>query len=190
MLPPAVRTSPPAVTPVSLAEAKAQLRVDGSDEDDLITRMIKAATAHVEKQYERALITQTWRQDFGYFDDWRIPVRDVIAISSVVYYDADNVLQTLDASNYQFLVAGGPYLALKTGQSWPTAYTRDDAIRLTWTAGFGPAESDVPEDIRHAILVMVGDMYRSRENTVLGESVSELPFAAKSLFGPYRPMVA
>lgn len=46
--------------PISLAEAKAFLRVDASAENALITSLIIAARRFVEKNTGRALITQTW----------------------------------------------------------------------------------------------------------------------------------
>jgi uncharacterized phiE125 gp8 family phage protein len=51
----------PAVEPVSLAEAKAYLRVEHDDDDDTIAALIAGARVHVEAQTRRALITQTWR---------------------------------------------------------------------------------------------------------------------------------
>lgn len=185
-----VRTVAPALLPVSLDEAKAHLRVDTTDEDALISRLIGAATSYLDGYtgiLGRALITQTWRADFGYFDDWRIPVGDVIALSSVTHYDAVNVQQTLATSVYQLLRDGlGPYLALKVSQSWPSYYSRDDAVSVTWTAGYGPAASNVPEAIRHGILMMVADFYRNRESAVIGTINSELSFAARHLIEPFR----
>src|SRR5690242_18760477 len=51
----------PGEEPVSLAEAKAFARIDGSDEDALVGALIAAARLHVESLTGRALITQTWR---------------------------------------------------------------------------------------------------------------------------------
>src|SRR5690348_5785828 len=51
----------PGEEPVSLAEAKAFARVDGSDEDALVSALIAAARLHVESLTGRALVTQTWR---------------------------------------------------------------------------------------------------------------------------------
>lgn len=185
-----VRTVAPAATPVSLAEAKAHLKVESTDEDTLITSLIEAATSWLDGYtgiLGRALITQTWRRDFDSFGAWRLPVGDVIALSSISYYDTDNASQTLASSVYQVLTDEiGPYLALKVDQSWPSYYSRDDAVRVTWTAGYGPNAADVPQAIRQAMLLMIGDWYRSRENTVIGDSASELPLAVKALLAPFR----
>lgn len=56
-------TSPPAVEPVSLDEAKLQCRIDSDlyDDDDLVSALITAARQYVEEVCGRALITQTWR---------------------------------------------------------------------------------------------------------------------------------
>ena len=73
-----VRTVAPVADLVSLAEAKAQCRVDDSDSDVLMTALIKAATDHLDGYsgvLGRALITQTWAVDFGGFSDLiRLPV--------------------------------------------------------------------------------------------------------------------
>ncbi len=50
--------TPPAVEPVTLAEAKAYLRVEHGDDDDVIAALIAAARSHVEAQTRRVLITQ------------------------------------------------------------------------------------------------------------------------------------
>ena len=53
--------TPPAAEPVTLAEAKAWLRVDTGDDDDaLITSLISAARARAEWHTGRAFVTQGW----------------------------------------------------------------------------------------------------------------------------------
>lgn len=181
-----VRTVAPANMPVSLAEAKAHLRVDHDDQDDLISAQIKAATAWLEGYsgiLGRALVTQTWRQDFGSFANRiPLPLTPVTAIENVNYFDADDVQQTLDPSVYALLAdARSAYLALQPGQSWPSAYRRDDAVSITFTAGYGAA-ADVPEPIRQAILLIVQRLFDGADISI---DVA-IDRTVHALIAPYR----
>jgi len=55
------RTVAPGATPVSVAEAKAVLRIAHGSEDELIGSLIGAATEEVERTTSLALIDQDWR---------------------------------------------------------------------------------------------------------------------------------
>jgi len=186
-----VRTVAPTVDVITLEEAKTHCRVDGSDEDMLITALIEAATAHLDGYsgtLGRALITQTWRQDFDGFSDFmRLPVGNLQAVSSVTYYDADNATQTLATSVYtSFSDEIGPFITLKPDEEWPTSYTRQDAVRVTWTAGYGTAASNVPGAIRAAMLLLIGHWYTNREAIVSDKTTAELPMAVNTLLAPFR----
>jgi len=183
-----VRTSAPATNPVSLTEAKAQCRVDHSDDDTLIGLLISTATAHLDGYagvLGRALVSQTWRQDLEAFSDpVRLALGPVASISSVTYYDADNAIQTLAGTVYGlFADEFGAYVALKPDQTFPSVYSRRDAISVTYVAGV--ADSDVPAPIKHAILLMVGHWYANREAVSEGQ-MHELPMAVEALIRPYR----
>ena len=64
---PSIQTSPPATEPVSLAEAKAHLRVTHNDDDAYITTLIKTARQGIEAQTGLGLISQGWSV---FLDDW------------------------------------------------------------------------------------------------------------------------
>ena len=81
---------PPALEPVTLAEVRQFLRLDGDSEDTLLTGLIKAARETLEVQTGLALINQTWR---FYPDSWpksgvvriaKYPVRSVVAVTAYI----------------------------------------------------------------------------------------------------------
>ena len=187
-----VRTVAPLVPAVTLEQAKWQCNIDHNEQNGLLEMLIEAATSRAES-YEgvigRALIAQTWRQDYGAFGDClRLPVGDLIAVTGVTYYDGANALQTLSTGVYTaFSDARGAYLALQPQQSWPAAYDRPDAVHVTWAAGFGAAASDVPGAIRLGMLMLIGHWYANRE-TVSDVTMSEVPLAATALFSQFRRM--
>ena len=57
----AILLTAPAAEPLSVAEAKAFLRVEHDDDDAMIASLIAAARNHVEALTRCGLITQTWR---------------------------------------------------------------------------------------------------------------------------------
>jgi hypothetical protein len=57
---PARLVTAPETEPVSVAEAKAHLRLDADDDDATVAALIQAARQHVEKTCRRGLVTQTW----------------------------------------------------------------------------------------------------------------------------------
>src|SRR4029077_2747124 len=82
-------------------EAKEYLRVDTSDDDDVITALIAGARVHVEAQTRRALITQSWRLVRDCWPpDGRIAVRPAPLRSVVAarYYDEANATHAIDTS--------------------------------------------------------------------------------------------
>lgn len=178
-----VRTVAPAAPVLSLSEAKLELRVDHTDEDERIAKLVAAATLHVEKLIGRALIAQTWRQDFEAFDgELRLPIGKVISIASITYYDSDNSTQTLASSVYTHAQdALGPYVYLKPDQEWPATYERPDAVRVTWVAGDGTTASDVLANDRAAVIQVLKDLYEPPKD----ESNAK---AANSLIGASRRM--
>jgi uncharacterized phiE125 gp8 family phage protein len=186
-----VLISAPTLDPVTLAEAKNHLRVDSDDEDTFIEALVTAATAHLDGHsgvLGRALVTQTWRQDFdGFSDALRLPLFPVASITHVKYYDADNALQTLSSSVYSLFVdGGGAYVALAPDQEWPSSYSRVDAVAVTYVAGL--AVGSVPMPIKAAILLMVGDLYANRETAQVGSVASKIPMSTTvdALISPYR----
>lgn len=186
-----VLVTPATSGPISLAEVKVHSRIDDTNQDSAIELMIDAAIALCDGYggiLRTALIEQTWQQDFAAFPvcEFRLALGQLISVTSITYYDTDNVQRTLATSVYAaFSDANGPFFKLKDGQSWPSTFYRDDAVRVTWKAGFGATADFVPADIRHAMLMLVGHWYENRETSVIGEVPSELQWSFGALTKRY-----
>lgn len=163
-------TSEPAAEPVTVAEAKAYLRIDHDDEDDLFTEWIKAARAEVEAWCGRSLVTQTRQLKLDCFPGRAIelPYPPVQSVSSVAYVDTAGDTQTWGASNYVVdLHSLPPRLDAAYGIAWPTTRDEVGAVAVTYVAGYGAA-SAVPSGIKLAIKSLVGDFHEHREATTEG----------------------
>jgi uncharacterized phiE125 gp8 family phage protein len=181
-----VLVTPPTLTMVSLEEAKRHCRVDFNDDDDLIFALIQTATSYFDGYsgvLGRALLPQTWRQDFdGFYDVMRLPVGPVQSVTSVIYQDISGVDQTLSAAQYVLLTDDyGSYIQLAADQSWPNVGQRADAVRVTYSAG----SATVIPAIRMAALLLIGHWYANREAGVAG-SMSDLPMGVDALIAPHR----
>ena len=146
----------PGEEPVSLAEAKAFARIDGSDEDALVDALIAAARLHVEGITGRALITQTWRLVLPCVAGLLVALPVVPAIALV------------DAPDGAVLQGDAVLLASAV-----------DELTVDYTAGYGDAE-DVPADLKQAVLTLVAYWYEHRD------SVTTAPIGFERLIASYR----
>jgi len=167
----------PAENPVTLVEAKDFMVVEFTDDDALITSLIAAAASHLDGYsgiLGRALINQTWRQDFSCFQSrLRLPLSPFQSISSIQYYDDDNALQTLSSALYSAYEDHlGPYVERVSGASWPSTYDRANAVQVTYLVGYGAANA-VPESIKTVIKMIVAELYENRAITIA--SLMETP---------------
>jgi uncharacterized phiE125 gp8 family phage protein len=177
--------TPPATEPVTLSDAKAHLKVDVTDDDALITRLLTAARARAEWHTGRALITQSWRL---WRDAWpcsgivEIPLPPLQSVASVTTYALDDSATVLDPATYQVDAASSPArLALKANVVPPINTRAMNAVAIEFTAGYGDDASDVPAPIVEAILEIVAFLYENR-----GEAPAELPLDILALLAPYR----
>ena len=111
----------------------------------------------------------------------------VQSASAIKYYDTDYALQTATLSNFHVLgTSGRTLVSPKTGYAWPTTFQRDDAIKIEYVIGYGDAATDVPETIRHALLMLVAHYYENRENELIGTISKTLPYGFDDLIGMER----
>ena len=182
--------TPASTYPVSLTEAKAHLKVDINTDDTLITNLIIASTQLSEEYTNRFFIDTVINQTCTTFTDLKQLYKSkVVSVTHVKYYDSDNTLQTLAASNYvvnnQFEPA---QINLVVDGSFPDIADRIDAVECKYTVGYGAA-SDVPNAIKQAILLTIGNWYANRESVITGRTTTEMPMSAKWLLETYKVQV-
>src|SRR5690606_14420890 len=142
-------------------------RVDGTDEDTLITGLIAAARETVETFAGRALITQTWEL---VLDDWpdsdtiKLPRPPLQSVTSVTYVDEAGVSHTLSSASYIVDTDSEPgRLVLKAGESWPSETLQAaNGVRVRYAAGYGAAAA-VPEKFKLAVKLLAVHWYENRE---------------------------
>jgi uncharacterized phiE125 gp8 family phage protein len=178
----------PATTAISLAEAKAFLRVDSDydDDDAYITSLIGVATNVVEQFTRRRLITQTYNIYYDEFPPFMdLQVGNVASVTHVKYYDTDNTLQTLDTSQYDvdIRVKPGRIYQAEDG-NFPDTYERANSVEVEFVVG--SAASDVEDAIKQAMYIVIGRYYENRQDVVTGTIASELPLMVDHLLTPYR----
>jgi len=159
-------TSAPSVEPISTAEAKEWLRVDSADtsQDNVIAILVKGVRQKVEDYLRRALITQTFSFEMS-GDDMRsyieIPRPPVQSITSLTTYDEASGSETttvVTSTNYQLTEKT---LLVERNDGWDIN-REDRAGTLVYVAGYGDAGSDVPFDIRMAMLELLALRYERR----------------------------
>lgn len=199
-------TTAEATPAVSLADAKLWLRVDSgnTDDDDVITDMISAATDSAKEYLRRSLINRTLKATFdefpkrptdraGWWDGVRqgsiteihsdsdliiLPFPPLVSVTSVTTYDTANSGSVFSSSNYTADTSGGR-IYLDYGQTWPTDLRDYAAIEVVYVSGYGSAASDIPPAITTAIRMHVMEMYEQR-------TFCDIPTNCKKMLDPYR----
>ena len=186
----------PTVEPVTKAEAKAWigLKTGYTDDDTLIEdTLIPGARSRAERYLNRSLLSQVRQYYYAsYLEHVYIPYGPVISVDSVkreelnvsttLTENTDYYVQGLDDA---FLVIANPQTTLKAGQSPYDRFTSNELL-VECTCGYGTAATDVPDEIREAILMMVSESYSERKGYIQGSIVAKFPNTAKAKLAPHR----
>lgn len=181
----------PAALPITLAEVKAQLRIEHDDDDVYINRLIDLGVVTVDANgvLGQPMISQTWAMWMSAtpLHEVAMPLGPVQSVTAVKYFDVNGSIQTDTLSNYD--IFGRPMsktIKPKSGFNWPVAQQRSDAIKIEFVAGYGDAASDIPDTIRHAMLMLIAYWYENRENELIGTISKTLPFGFADLLNIHR----
>ncbi len=162
-----------------------------SAEDTLLTRLITVARRHCEQVLNRVLITQTWDlwlDRFPVTSYIEVPLPPLASITSIKYYDTANTEATWSPATDYFVdtISHPGRIALAWGKYWPTTTLREtNGVDVTFVAGYGATAASVPDEIKQAILLLIGHLYEHREE-ITDKVLTQTPAAVDALLYPYR----
>lgn len=173
--------------PVTLAMAKAQVRYEDDDEDDLLLELIQSAREYVEKYCGVRLVPAAVTMTFASFNDLQhLTQAPVQSITQVQYLDVNGVLQTLDPAVYESVNVSAdvlrPRLRLAFNQQWPPTRVAEDAVRVGAVVGY----TVVPNPIIRAMLLMVSQWFDTRQDFLIGGRFDALPNVSDALLANFR----
>ncbi len=208
-------TIAPAAEPITIKEAKIQLRIADEDHtyDSEIQQMVTDARTWIERRYAISIISQTrvQRQD-NFYDRWplyrvtsqrwytRFPLTilypPVQSISSFTYVDVNGVTQTM-VLNTDYATSG--LIAPIVGSSqdiiipriypvnqWPSFSWIPEAIQMTYLAGFGVDGSYVPGPVKRAIKMAVTHFFENRLEEITGERIAKFEMSIDRIMSSYE----
>lgn len=166
------RVANPLVEPISVLEAKTFLRIDGDDEDALLTDMIAAARLAAEEQTGKSLITQSWQIAFDSSPPpvVQLPFAPIQSVTSVI---------TLDEAGDETVISPSHYYLNALEELVFNAIPMGHMVRIRYVAGYGDAASDVPTDMAQAMLLHVAHLFEHRDSMTP-------PLAAQLCYANYR----
>lgn len=176
--------TPPALEPVTIADARAFLRISTDSEDDILRRIIKTARELVEAETGLALIDQTWRLRVdrwprsGRLALFKYPVK---AVTAVIAYRPDGNAISMEPEEFMLQHGRRPqrvYMA-----QYPDAQTFC-GLEVDFIAGFGETGVEVPDALKQAILSLTAHLYENR--AALDDAKAVLPAMVGQMVGSWR----
>lgn len=167
----------PVQEPIDLAETKRFLDIDASDtnDDNLITTLIKSARDIFEEINSCRLIEQSWYlylndwpesvdiPDPNYADEIEIPYWPLLSITTFKYFDSSGLEYTFDGYYADTSKKPGR-VVLKSGYTWPsvTNLKSSEGIQIDFKCGYGAVTNSVPKGIQLVLKMIVQHLFHNR----------------------------
>lgn len=176
-----------------VAEFREHLRLgsgfaDDSVQDGVLERFLRASMAAIEARTGKILIAR----DFAWtVSSWRgvasqpLPVAPVTAISALVLIDRDGMERTVDQTRYRLVQDSQQPTIEARGSSLPQIPSSGSA-RVEFTAGYGPAWTDLPMELSQAVFLLAAHYYEYRHETAY--SGSGMPYGVSALIERHRSL--
>jgi uncharacterized phiE125 gp8 family phage protein len=182
--------TPPATEPVTLAELKAHARITGTQDDTLLTGLLKAARQWCEHYTRRAFIHQVWELALSAApskESVNLPRAPLAEILSVRLYDEEDQPTDWISNNYYADTLAQPgRLVLRDGAVWPDFARCANGMVITYRAGYGDSAENVPEAIKLAIKQLALHWYEYRGEAINTTMIAAAPLTIEALLHDFR----
>jgi uncharacterized phiE125 gp8 family phage protein len=173
---------------VTTAEAKRHCRIDSNEDDAYLDSLVSVAQGYIEGPngwLGRSFGEQVWTLTLDAFPAGSIylPLPPLQSVDVLEYTKTDGTTGTItDFREFGVgSVVGAGFVLPAYDAAWPDTRDEPEAVRITFTAGYASA----PPQVKHAILLLVGEWYENREDAG-AIRLTEIPTAASSLLMPLR----
>lgn len=191
--------TPSTLLPVSLDDAKGQLRILHDDDDAHITRLIKRAAAHIERHCGIVLCESAWRRSLDGFPasggivELRMP--PVRSVTGVAYLDGDGDSVPVELAELEMDLVGAPARLRPSSGAWPSMTQRLGGVTIDFTAGNPesaetPGVAAIPEAAAMLVLLLVEQWYEAVDDrssksheTAIRSLMADLKWAPMAGFG-------
>lgn len=176
------------VNPVlELDEVKEYGNINMTEDDARITALLQPAINYVQDYTGKALIDSTYDIYYnGYELRNRMPLStlNVTSIDTFNTYDNDNTATLVDSTDYRLTGDQQTWAVFNNGFTNVGITRQIDAAIVRVTAGYGATKTDINDNIRTAMKIIVMHWYRFN-GAVADSDLKNIPHTVKTLLAPY-----
>lgn len=177
---------------ISTADLQDWMKADGADAP-MLRILEEAAVKAAERITGRYLGVEAAQIEIIRFKNWPLTLKnDPVGgvITSLSQWDG-STYALVDAANYY---VDGSFIYSNASFVYPPIIPDPQRFQVVYQAGYtvDAGDADVwaaPEDIRMAVMLMVGHWHENRESVIVGTNAIEVPLTSRALLDNYTRVV-
>lgn len=182
--------APPQKPALSRIDVKRHLRIleENRLEDDYLDSLIEVATEYAQRWLSAPLIKTGYRLLLDHVPRLdgrriRLPQGPVLGLPTVQYYTTTGQWTPLDGQRFRFFNTDTEHPYLMPVEDWPQTDTDENGARVTvdYFAGLATEPAGLPDDIRHAMELLIGQWFLERSEIVPASMAGRIPHGVTAL---------
>lgn len=170
---------------VPFKQAASHLRVWDEEDKDYIESLIDTAVSVAESYMNRLVIESTVLVELNGVDQ-QLPLGRAKSVLEVTYLNTQTEeREVLPSSMYTFDLLQNRIVLKRATKAYLQAHNAS-AYQAKIVTGW--AESEIPANVKHGILMLVGSLYEMREDATVGQgvTVNTVPVTHQYLFNKHK----